>query len=554
MLRRAMKICILSDAYEGSDSPLAAVAPVADPSPYLVGHECVRVDLSRASAVREVIRLARQGFDVFFNLCDGAWDEDRPGIEVVEALERLGVAYTGPTPRFYEPSREAMKRVCHAWGIATPPAVAVREEGDLERALSLLRFPMIVKHPSSYSSIGMTRESRVTSPGALAGEVERFVGRFGGALVEEFIAGRELSVLVAENPDDPARPTTYPPVEIVFPPGETFKHFDVKWVDFAGMDCRPVADGELAARVRDEAAKLFLDLGGTGWGRCDVRVDAEGRTWMLEINPNAAVFYPPDDPSTADAILALAPGGPRAFAERMVRAALGRRERRRPAWVVWAGRDGDYATHAARELRAGETIQVFEERPHTLVSRRHVEACWGPQEREWFDRCAWPLSDDVWAIWSPDPEEWTPINHSCDPSAWLDGLDVAARRDLAEGDEITLDYATFCTEPMLPFACACGAADCRGTIRGSDHLEPFVARYGEHVSDHVRRKRLEAVAVDGGRQAQADLAESSVPAAGPIPAGHPGRQADERGGRAAPFAASGSFLGCAGQASRLRRA
>ncbi|HEX6203434.1 MAG TPA: SET domain-containing protein-lysine N-methyltransferase [Thermoanaerobaculia bacterium] len=499
-----MRICILSDVYRDTDSPLAAVAPAADPSRWLDGHELVRVDLAKATAVREVTRLARQGFDVFFNLCDGAWDEDRPGIEVVEALERLGVAYTGPTPVFYEPSRDAMKRVCHAWDIATPPGVEVREEADLARALATLRFPLIVKHPSSYSSIGMTRDSLVETPEALAAEVARFVATFGGALVEEFIAGREVSVLVAENPDDPNRPTVYPPVEIVFPPGETFKHFDVKWREGDRMDCRPLADAALAARVADEAAKLFLDLGGTGWGRCDVRVDAGGRTWMLEINPNAAVFYPPDDPSTGDAILALVPGGHRAFALQMLAAAVARRDRRRPAWVVRADREGNYATYAARAIRAGETIQVFEERPHTLVTRRHVEEHWAPREREWFERFAWPLSDEVWAIWSPDPGEWAPIDHSCDPSAWLDGLDVTARRDIAPGDEITLDYATFCTEPMRAFPCACGAADCRGTIRGSDHLGPFVERYGDHVSDHVRRKREEAgvageAEVAGGR-------------------------------------------------------
>lgn len=493
MLSHAMKVCILSDAYEGSDSPLAAVDAVSDPSRHLDDrHECVRVDLRKATAVREVTRLSRQGFDVFFNLCDGAWDEDRPGIEVVEALERLGVAYTGPTPAFYEPSRDAMKRVCHAWGILTPPGVTVREEADLDRVLATFRFPLIVKHPSSYSSIGMTRRSRVVSPEELRAEVARFTGRFGAALVEEFIEGRELSVLVAENPEDPSRPTTYPPVEIVFPPGETFKHFDVKWVDFARMDCRPVEDDELAARVRDEAAKLFLDLGGTGWGRCDVRVDDSGRSWMLEINPNAALFYPPGDPSTGDTILALSPGGPRAFAEQMLAAAVARRDRRRPAWVVRADREGNYATYAARAIPAGATIQVFEERPHTLVSRRHVERTWSPREREWFDRYAWPLSDEVWAMWSPDPGEWAPIDHACDPNAWLDGLDVVARRDIAEGDEITLDYATFCTDPMRPFPCSCGAADCRGTIRGTDHLEPFVERYGEHVSGHVRRRREEA--------------------------------------------------------------
>lgn len=30
----------------------------------------------------------RPPYDVYLNLCDGAWDEDRAGRDVVEALER----------------------------------------------------------------------------------------------------------------------------------------------------------------------------------------------------------------------------------------------------------------------------------------------------------------------------------------------------------------------------------------------------------------------------------------------------------------------------------
>ena len=48
--------------------------------------------------------------------------------------------------------------------------------------------------------------------------------RHGAALIEEFIAGTECTVLVAENPDDPARPKTYPPLQYRFPAGESFKH------------------------------------------------------------------------------------------------------------------------------------------------------------------------------------------------------------------------------------------------------------------------------------------------------------------------------------------
>ena len=58
------------------------------------------------------------------------------------------------------------------------------------------------------------------------------VKEFGGVLVEEFIEGREFTVLVAENPKDKNEPFAFTPVECIFSPGETFKHYDLKWVDF----------------------------------------------------------------------------------------------------------------------------------------------------------------------------------------------------------------------------------------------------------------------------------------------------------------------------------
>ncbi len=485
-----MRICVLSDVYRDSVSPLKEVdLDRCDPSPWLPGHEVRRVDLAKSTAVRDLIALVREGHDVFFNLCDGAWDEDRPGLEVVQALERLDAAYTGATPEFYEPSREAMARVCHAWGVRTPAAVTAADEADVERAAATLRFPLIVKHPSSYGSIGMTSASRVETPAALMDQARRTLAAYAAARIEEFVGEREVSVLVAEDPDDPRRPHAYRPVEIVFPPGESFKHFDLKWRDYQGMDCVPVEDDALAERVEEGARRLFRGLRGAGYGRCDVRVDADGTPWFLEINPNCGVFYPPEDPGTADLILHHSPGGHRGFAERAVRAALARRDRRRVPWEVRADREGRYGLFARRPLRRGERIVAYEGSAHHVVSRRHVERTWEAPERDWFAGYAWPLGEDAWATWSPDPQEWKPLNHSCDPTAWLDGLDVVARRDLAAGEEITLDYATFCTEPMREFACACGAPECRGVIRGGDHLEPFVERYGAHVSGHVRARR-----------------------------------------------------------------
>jgi len=148
-----------------------------------------------------------------------------------------------------------------------------------------------------------------------------------------------------------------------------------------------------------------------------------------------------------------------------------------------------YALYATQAIQAGEVIERYEEQPHPLVSKTHILKHWESVQKHWFPRYAYPLTDEVWVMWSEDPMQWKPINHSCDPNAWLEGLDVVARRTILPGEEITLDYATFCHETMPEFVCQCGSATCRGVIRGTDSLRPLVQRYGDHISDYVRMKR-----------------------------------------------------------------
>ena len=177
------------------------------------------------------------------------------------------------------------------------------------------------------------------------------------------------------------------------------------------------------------------------------------------------------------------------FTRQVVDAAIARHARSSRPWEVRPRPAGDHGLFATRRIEPGERIVAFEERPHHLVTSSYVEAAWGEPHRSWFDLYAWPLTDEVWVTWSRSPEEWMPVNHACEPTAWLSGLDVVARVALERGDEVTLDYATFYNERMPAFECSCGAPSCRRVVRGTDHLEPFVARYGEHVSDYVRRKR-----------------------------------------------------------------
>jgi D-alanine-D-alanine ligase len=322
-----MRICLLTNQDLLAD-PFPADDWPCDPRPFYPEAQWHVEYLKKATSVEQVTRLIERGFDVYFNLCDGAADQSTAGIEVVQTLEAHGVAFTGATSEFYEPSREAMKLACRSEGIDTPDYVLARCEADVERAAESLRFPLFVKHYSSYSSVDLSRRSRVLSPAGLRQQARKIMRRHRAALIEEFIEGAECTVLVAEDPDDPARPRTYTPIQYRFPDGETFKHSDMKWVDYDRMSVFPVVDPVLDARLRDVSARFFVALHGASFGRCDLRVDRGGTPFMLEINPNCGVYYPPKDAGSADLCLAHDPEGHAGFTRRLIRAALQRQQQR----------------------------------------------------------------------------------------------------------------------------------------------------------------------------------------------------------------------------------
>ena len=326
-----MRICLLT-TQDLDANPFPPDDWPCDPRPFLPEEQWHVETLNKKTSVEVITRLVEGGeFDLFFNLCDGAADQGIPGIEVVETLEKLGVPFTGATSNYYEPTREEMKEACRREGIATPAAVLARDGADVERAAETLRFPLFVKHHNSYASVDLSRNSRVQSRAGLLQQAHKIISRYGAALVEEYIDGIECTVLVAENPDDPDRPVSYVPMQYRFPEGEEFKHADLKWVDYDALSSFPVEDPVLAARLREEAGRFFVALGGASFGRCDVRVNAGGTPYFLEINPNCGVYYPPSDPGSADLCLMKDPAGHEGFTRQLVRAALVRHARRQAA-------------------------------------------------------------------------------------------------------------------------------------------------------------------------------------------------------------------------------
>jgi D-alanine-D-alanine ligase-like ATP-grasp enzyme len=312
---KEMYLCVLSSLAEENDPPY-------DPSPHLEGRKWRHHVVQKSNVEEQIRSLMDDGVDVFINLCDGTPDEPVSGVKLVKALEKLGAAYTGASHEFFDPTRQEMKRAAARVGVPTPAATFVKSMADVERAGRTLRFPMLVKPPHGYASFGIRRESRVTNVDDLKKQAAITMKDDGRALIEEFIEGREFTCLVAEDPDDPAHVWSFQPVEFIFPEGESFKHYNMKWVDYEKMNVVIVDNPAYDKRLREYTVKVFQALNGNGYARCDFRLGVDGEFYMLEINPNCGIFYPPSAPGSADFSLLNDPIGHQGFMDLIIRSAL----------------------------------------------------------------------------------------------------------------------------------------------------------------------------------------------------------------------------------------
>jgi hypothetical protein len=144
-------------------------------------------------------------------------------------------------------------------------------------------------------------------------------------------------------------------------------------------------------------------------------------------------------------------------------------------------------------LRKGETVLIF---GGTLLSKTQVEA--GKAN----NRTLMQIDDDSWLgnrAEEPVGEDYF-INHSCDPNLWMsDEVTLTARRDIADGEEVTMDYAMHFADPnwTMRTPCKCGSSQCRQIITGKDWtLAQLQARYRDHFSPVLNRRVATLVGTD----------------------------------------------------------
>lgn len=282
--------------------------------------------------------LMRERPEAVFNCCESVRGQAAMEMSVAGVFDLLGVAYTG-SPALalgLALDKSVAKALFHAARVPTPAGVAIRSIDDLEGA-SQLGFPLIVKPLAEDASIGIDSASVVHDRAALAERVRFVCGTFSsGALVEEFIDGRELNVSLLANAAGALEPLPVSEVSFDGLPADTppIVSYDAKWTAdspaYQGtpVQCPAALAEPLAERVRATALAAAAAVHLRDYGRVDLRVRAtDDAVFVLEVNPN------PDLSSDAGFMRAARAGG-RTFAatiEQILARALDRARARRSA-------------------------------------------------------------------------------------------------------------------------------------------------------------------------------------------------------------------------------
>lgn len=457
---------MLQPDYSTTDVDYKYYDPPRELTALLPGHEVDHIFLNKLHTYRQLKELKKKKYDIFVNLCEGYLDWSVPSIDVIHTLDLLDLPYTGPNADLYDPPKELMKYVAFTCGVETPPYAVLQIIDDIENETSFLNYPLFVKPAKAGDSLGIDEGSFVENTVQLKKKATDLLDEYHEILVEEYIEGREFTVLVAANAGIENDCTAYTPVEFIFPGENRFKTYALKTSELHSEANVPCGDTELSSRLKEAASRIFTAFNGAGYARLDFRVKEDGTIFFLEINFTCSVFYKDGYEGSADYILMNDPAKKEGFLKTIIEEGIYRHKQKQRKYAVKRNSLAGYGIYAKQNISEGEIIFSSEERAHRLVTKKFVEQNWKPGEIENFRRYAWPLSEEVYILWDTKPSEWAPQNHSCKPNTQYSGLNVIAKKEIKKGEELTLDYTSFLNNEMESFICNCGAPNCKKVIQG----------------------------------------------------------------------------------------
>ncbi|MDH4187757.1 MAG: ATP-grasp domain-containing protein, partial [Nitrospira sp.] len=159
-----------------------------------------------------------------------------------------------------------------------------------------LSFPLIVKSVTEEASLGISQASIVQDDDKLKERVAFIHTSIGtGALIEQYIEGREFYVGVMGNGHAHVLPVWELILDNLPEDAKRIATERVKW-SRAYQDKYGVRSGlaeHLSAgkteEIQHHAKRVYRALGLSGYARIDIRMDMQGKVYVLEANPNPQI-------------------------------------------------------------------------------------------------------------------------------------------------------------------------------------------------------------------------------------------------------------------------
>ncbi len=254
-----------------------------------LGHTVADVEVSgRPNDI--VDRLLASEPDLIFNVAEGTIGSSReafyPGL-----YEQLGIPFTGGNASLLHLNldKHLAKTVLASRGVRVPRGVLIAKP---DQALPEdLQYPLMIKPNSEGSSKGITKDSVVENEVAARQRIESILHEYpAGIIVEEFIAGKELSVPFLEA--YPGKVLSI--VEHTFDLSRLDSRYNIFDYEMkqggasaaaVQVVCPATITLEEEAGVLDMAQRVFEIMSCPDMGRVDIRLHENGQPFFIELNP-----------------------------------------------------------------------------------------------------------------------------------------------------------------------------------------------------------------------------------------------------------------------------
>ncbi len=249
-------------------------------------HRPVADEAAVQAAVRECAP------DVVFNACETLGGGAETELVVPTLLERLGVPFTGNSVRCLRTCLhkvETNEILRHA-AVLVPATFFVNDD-DACAAVPESAYPVVVKPDCEDGSLGIDADSVAIDRAGLSRIAEKLRAAGLRPIAQQYVDGREIVATLLGRPLRVLSPGEILFDERVFGARARILTWASKWeetsIDYGAT--RSVAadlSPALLAEVSGCALAAATALGMRDYGRVDMRVSAEGRPYVIDVNPN----------------------------------------------------------------------------------------------------------------------------------------------------------------------------------------------------------------------------------------------------------------------------